>query len=79
MTSTRGQAIRAMRGPLTQTEFGELVGVNQARVSIWENGGEINLENANRLVELGLDVAYVLPAAAAATAPGELSPKRGAA
>ena len=79
MTTTRSQAIRSLRGPRTQSEFAAVVGVTQAVVSRWENGGDVNIENANRLVELGLDVAYVLPAAAAATDARAGASERGAA
>ena len=67
MTNPRSQAIRALRGLRTQHEFADAVGVTQATVSAWENDGEIGIRNARRLVELGLDVAYVLPTAPAAT------------
>lgn len=78
-TTTRADAIRALRGTRTQIEFAAVVGVTQAVLSGWENGAKVNIENANRLVELGLDVAYVLPAAKAATnARADLS-SRGAA
>lgn len=79
MTTTRSQAIRSLRGDRTQDEFAAVVGVTQAVVSRWENGGDVNIVNANRLVELGLDVAYVLPAARAATSAEAGSSKRGAA
>jgi transcriptional regulator with XRE-family HTH domain len=79
MNDHRSTAIRRLRGKLTQQQFADLVGVGRDVISTWENGGEISLDNANRLVELGLDVAYVLPAATAATeARADLS-SRGAA
>jgi transcriptional regulator with XRE-family HTH domain len=80
MMNSRAQAIRALRGALTQQQFAAEVGVTRAVISTWENGGDVSLDNANRLVELGLDVAYVLPAATAATeARADLSDERGAA
>lgn len=77
----RAAAIRALRDARqqTQAEFALDVGVRRATVSTWENGSEVSLRHASRLVELGLDVAYVLPTAPAPTdAPAELS-ERGAA
>jgi transcriptional regulator with XRE-family HTH domain len=75
----RSQAIRALRGLQTQPEFASMVGVTPVQVSRWENGWGISLRSARRLVELGLDPAYVLPSAPAGTsAPAELS-ERGAA
>lgn len=79
MNQTRSTAIRTLRGSLTQQQFADLVGVGRDVISTWENGGEVSLENANRLVELGLDVAYVLPAATAATDARAESSERGAA
>ena len=79
MTMHRSAAIRRLRGKLTQQQFADVVGVGRDVISTWENGGEISLENANRLIELGLDVAYVLPAAAAATEARAEPSSRGAA
>lgn len=75
----RAQAIRGLRGTNTQKQFAALVGVTQAVISHWENGGEVSLTNANRLVELGLDVTYVLPAAKGATEATAEPSERGAA
>lgn len=75
----RATAIRSLRGARTQKQFASEVGVTQAVISHWENGGEVSLPNANRLVELGLEVAYVLPAVKAATKTRADLSERGAA
>lgn len=69
----RGQAIRALRHRLleTQVEFADTVGVRRATISIWENGGEVSIRHARRLVELGLDPAYVLPTMPVAAGAGQ--------
>jgi transcriptional regulator with XRE-family HTH domain len=79
MTNPRAQAIRALRGDRTQEQFAALVGVTRVALSRWENGGEVSLAKAGRLIELGLDVAYVLPTAPAATDTRAESFSRGAA
>lgn len=72
--------IRRLRGLHTQEQFATLAGVTRVTVSLWESGKQVpGLRAARRLVELGLDIAYVLPTAPAPTdARAELS-ERGAA
>lgn len=75
----RAQAIRALRGPRTQQQFAAEVGATRVAISRWESGGEVSIRFARRLVELGLDVAYVLPSAPAATSATAGTSERGAA
>jgi transcriptional regulator with XRE-family HTH domain len=70
MTRPQSNAIRVLRGLRTQQEFAQAVGVTRAVISRWENGGEVSLMNARRLVELGLDPAYVLPSPTVAPVAG---------
>jgi transcriptional regulator with XRE-family HTH domain len=65
---TLGEAIRRLREErlLTQAEFSSLVGVTRETISTWENGAALSLRNAGRLIDLGLDPAYVLPTASVA-------------
>ena len=75
----RGEAIRALRKWSSQDEFAQRYGCARMTVSNWEAGKPIHRRFWQQLIEDGLDPAYVLPTAPAATeARADLS-KRGAA
>jgi DNA-binding XRE family transcriptional regulator len=78
---SQSEAIRDLRKRRleTQAEFAAALGVRRETVSTWENGQEISLRHARALVELGLDIAHVLPTAPAATSATAGSSERGAA
>jgi DNA-binding XRE family transcriptional regulator len=77
----RQAAIRQLREgrQQTQAQFASTLGVRRETVSAWENGQAISLRHAQTLIELGLDIAYVLPTAEAATNARAEASSRGAA
>jgi DNA-binding transcriptional regulator YiaG len=81
MDVDRATAIRELREQRqqTQAQFANKLGVRRETVSAWENGQAISLRHARTLIELGLDIAYVLPTAPAATEARAESSSRGAA
>jgi transcriptional regulator with XRE-family HTH domain len=78
---SRAEAIRHLRirRQETQAEFAAMLGVGRGTVSTWENGQEISLRHARALVELGLDISYVIPAAPTPMGAQDDSSERGAA
>lgn len=65
----RAEAIRALRQTRlqTQVEFARDLGVTRQTVIELEKGSKPSLRTARRLVEIGLDRAYVSPDAMSAT------------
>jgi transcriptional regulator with XRE-family HTH domain len=62
---TQGERIRALRQAkgLTQEQLGKVCGVTGAAVSMWENGGTLNLKGDGLfklLRALGTDLGYLL-------------------
>jgi transcriptional regulator with XRE-family HTH domain len=79
LNKNRGAAICALRKWETQAGFAKRYGCNRMTVSNWEKGKPIARRFWKQLIEEGLDPAYVLPTAPAATeARADLS-SRGAA
>lgn len=57
----RAREIRKLRGLLTQQQFANLMDVTRGTVIAWEQGGDVSLRSARRLVALGLPIELVLP------------------